>query len=80
MDDNLQFYLENIPSKPRGDYLSTILQEWWGDYDKLELHHGYIQWLFPLGEQGLNSQSQPLQYHELQVCLFLFFVVFRLDK
>ena len=58
-----------IPSKPNGDYLNKIWQNWWDDYNKLELHHGYIQWLFPLREQGLNSQSQPLQFHELEVNL-----------
>ena len=31
----------------------------------LEQHHGYIQWLFPIQEQGLNSHAQPLQKHEI---------------
>ncbi|KAI5093622.1 opioid growth factor receptor [Silurus meridionalis] len=28
---------------------------WFGDYDKLEHVHSYIQWLFPLDETGMNS-------------------------
>ena len=32
----------------------------------LEQHHGYIQWLFPIQEQGLNSHAQPLQKHEIE--------------
>ena len=63
--------MDEIESQPDGDYLSTILEDWSGDYEKLEFHHSYIQWLFPLAEQGLNSQSQPLQLHELQVGLIL---------
>jgi len=32
----------------------------------LEAHHGYIQWIFPIREEGLNSDSQPLQLHEVE--------------
>lgn len=30
------------------------------------VHHGYIQWLFPIREHGMNSESQPLQLHEIE--------------
>ena len=33
----------------------------------LEDHHGFIQWLFPIREHGMNFQSQELQLHEAQV-------------
>ena len=26
--------------------------QWWGDYETLEREHGYIQWLFPIREEG----------------------------
>lgn len=67
LDLNLKFYKNEIKSRPDGDGIENILKEWWGDYRRLELHHGYIQWLFPIREQGLNSQSHPLQLHELEV-------------
>ncbi|KZP33439.1 hypothetical protein FIBSPDRAFT_307046 [Athelia psychrophila] len=34
-------------------------------YETLEVRHGYIQWLFPIREQGVNGQAQPLQMHEI---------------
>ena len=65
--DNILFFENKIRSRPNGDYLNDILENWWGDYDRLESHHGYIQWLFPLRKQGMNSKAHPLQYHELEV-------------
>jgi len=44
---NLMFYLNMIPSRPQGDYIDNIHKFWKNDYKKLEIHHGYIQWLFP---------------------------------
>lgn len=35
-----------------------------GDYEFLEDDHSYVQWLFPIREQGLNPQAQPLMLHE----------------
>jgi hypothetical protein len=32
----------------------------------LERRHGYIQWLFPIHEQGVNSEAQILQRHEAE--------------
>jgi len=66
MNDNYKFYTNKICSYPDGDYIDTIHQQWLGDYSKLEYHHGYIQWLFPLQEQGLNWSAQPLQKHEIE--------------
>jgi len=38
--------------------------EWFGRYDYLEHHHGYVQWLFPIPEDGVNPQAQRLHHHE----------------
>lgn len=27
-----------------GDKIDNIHKDWYGDYDRLESHHGYIQW------------------------------------
>ncbi|UJR27245.1 hypothetical protein I4U23_008540 [Adineta vaga] len=64
--DNLKFYTNKIPSHPDGDYIDNIHKNWYGDYRKLEFHHGYIQWLFPLQERGLNWSAEPLQKHEIE--------------
>lgn len=62
--DNLAFHLNKIRCEPDGDFLDNIHTEWWGQYRLLEMHHGYIQWIFPIREQGLNSIARPLTIHE----------------
>ena len=37
------------------------------DHDHLEYNHNYIQWLFPIREQGLNMYADMLQLHEAEV-------------
>lgn len=64
LDKNLKFYQGKIKSKPNGDYIDEILK--WPE-DLLEIHHGYIQWLFPNRDPGMNLDSQPLQQEELEV-------------
>ncbi|KAL6487118.1 hypothetical protein MHYP_G00037440 [Metynnis hypsauchen] len=63
---NLRFYLNKIPLVPDGIYVEDILTKWKGDYDKLEHNHTYIQWLFPLREQGLNFYAQELTQDEIK--------------
>ncbi|XP_030054871.1 opioid growth factor receptor-like protein 1 [Microcaecilia unicolor] len=63
---NLRFYLNKIPLKPDGVYIEEILSKWKGDYDKLEHNHTYIQWLFPLREQGLNFYAKELTAYEIE--------------
>lgn len=58
------FYANLIPSTPNGDLIDVILKEWKGNYNKLEAHHGYIQWLFPLYEAGVNSRCPPMAVGE----------------
>ena len=49
-----------------GDFIDNIHQRWYGDYDHLEIHHGYIQWIFPIREEGVNFSASRLQLHELR--------------
>lgn len=63
---NLRFYLNKIPLIPDGIYIVEILTKWKGDYDKLEHNHNYIQWLFPLREQGLNFYAHELTQDEIK--------------
>ncbi|XP_051506669.1 opioid growth factor receptor-like protein 1 isoform X2 [Myxocyprinus asiaticus] len=63
---NLRFYLNKIPLVPDGIFIEEILTKWRGDYEKLEHNHTYIQWLFPLREQGLNCYAQELTQDEIK--------------
>jgi len=65
-NDNFLFYNGDITSQPSGDYIDNIHTQWWGNVQLLEAHHGYIQWLFPIREPGLNYQSSPIQKHEIK--------------
>ncbi|XP_072270537.1 opioid growth factor receptor-like isoform X2 [Pyxicephalus adspersus] len=64
---NLEFYQNKIPFKPNGEYIDNIHQNWREDYYTLERNHNFIQWLFPLREQGVNSFSTPLTQYEIQL-------------
>ncbi|XP_070566940.1 tripartite motif-containing protein 2-like [Ptychodera flava] len=44
MIDNFLFHRNAIESEPKGGLIDNIREYWWGDYDKLERHQGYIQW------------------------------------
>jgi hypothetical protein len=39
----LQFYRNEISSRPNGAKIEDMHQSWWNNYDLLEDHHGYIQ-------------------------------------
>jgi len=65
-NENVLFYKNQLSSCPEGDYIDNIHKKWWGNYRKLEVHHGYIQWLFPLREAGMNYQAKELQLHEAE--------------
>ncbi|KAH9851508.1 opioid growth factor receptor conserved domain-containing protein [Lenzites betulinus] len=65
LNANLGFYTNKLPCKPDNLLIDELHEQWKTDYEKLEYKHGYIQWLFPLQEHGLNIQAQPLQKHEL---------------
>ncbi|KAJ3539036.1 hypothetical protein NM688_g6426 [Phlebia brevispora] len=61
---NLEFYSNHRRCRPDNMLIDEIHQRWFGDYNKLERKHGFIQWLFPIRELGVNYESQPLQKHE----------------
>lgn len=63
---NESFFLNLIPSTPKGAFIDVIHKEWWHDYKKLEVHHSYIQWIFPLREPGLNPEQHPLTLREIE--------------
>jgi len=70
-DLNWAFYSNKIPSGGLGSHGGATIEDahktWWGDYDKLESKHDYIQWLFPIHESSaFNSSSQALQRHEVR--------------
>lgn len=61
---NLQFYENERECVPNDLTIDQLHEEWDGEYEILEFEHGYIQWLFPIPEHGMNARSQPLQKHE----------------
>ncbi|MEQ2290319.1 hypothetical protein AMECASPLE_002118 [Ameca splendens] len=64
--NNLQFYLNKVPSAPDEIYIEPFLKEWKNDYKKLERVHSYIQWLFPLREPGVNYMASELTKKEIE--------------
>ncbi|KAF8515691.1 opioid growth factor receptor conserved region-domain-containing protein [Hysterangium stoloniferum] len=62
---NLKFYSNKLRCRPDGLLIDELHNQWEGDYETLERKHGFIQWLFPIQEYGLNYESQPLQRHEI---------------
>lgn len=40
---NVDFYSNKIPCLPDKAFLDHIHKNWFGDYEKLEHYHGYIQ-------------------------------------
>ncbi|KAJ7211991.1 opioid growth factor receptor conserved region-domain-containing protein [Mycena pura] len=62
---NLGFYTNTNRCQPDNLLIEEVHEQWYGDHDKLERKHGFIQWLFPIREHGMNFDSQPLQPHEI---------------
>ncbi|CCM04122.1 uncharacterized protein FIBRA_06283 [Fibroporia radiculosa] len=63
---NLLFYTNKLRCRPDNLYIDDVHEQWRGDYTKLEYKHGFIQWLFPIPEHGMNYEAQPLQRHEAE--------------
>ncbi|KXN88256.1 Opioid growth factor receptor [Leucoagaricus sp. SymC.cos] len=63
---NLKFYSNALRCRPDGLLIDEIHDQWLGDFRKLEYEHGFIQWLFPIRENGVNWESQPIQPHEIE--------------
>ena len=60
-DPNMLFYQNAIESRPDGAKVEAMHASWGLDYERLEMHHGYIQWIFPVFENaGMNWESSPL--------------------
>jgi hypothetical protein len=62
---NREFYTGTRECLPDKLMIDQFYTEWFGDYEALEFGHGWVQWLFPIREHGMNSQAQPLQQHEI---------------
>ncbi|XP_060606856.1 opioid growth factor receptor-like protein 1 isoform X2 [Ruditapes philippinarum] len=65
-NENYNFFMDEIPSRPNGDCIDTIHNEWWGDYKRLEENKKYMQWLFPVRAKSCNREAQELFPHEIQ--------------
>mmetsp|Transcript_23883 Transcript_23883/g.68010 ORF Transcript_23883/g.68010 Transcript_23883/m.68010 type:complete len:264 (-) Transcript_23883:69-860(-) len=70
--DNALFYTNRLKSRGGmgdGEYIDVMHAKWFGDYERLEYDHGYIQWLFPIREPGMNFECQPLTSYEIEAML-----------
>lgn len=64
---NLMFYKNQMKFRPNGLYIEDLLKNWKDQYDILEENHDYIQWLFPLRQQGRNPHVTPLHEDEIEM-------------
>lgn len=65
---NVMFYLNMLSSQPQGDFIENIHKYWKNDYKKLEIHHGYVQWLFPnFYSAGFNKDAFRLNANEARL-------------
>jgi hypothetical protein len=65
---NLRFYLNLMKSEPDGDFIDVIQRTWRFNFDKLEIHHGYVQWLFPnFYGSAFNGKAAKLGSEEAKI-------------
>nr|XP_055040182.1 opioid growth factor receptor-like isoform X1 [Misgurnus anguillicaudatus] len=63
---NLDFYKGLTRSVPDDVSIYEFHEKWKGKYDRLERVHSYIQWLFPLQEEGMNWEAHVLTKEEIK--------------
>eukprot|EP01088_Endostelium_zonatum_P017687 TRINITY_DN5344_c0_g1_i5.p1 TRINITY_DN5344_c0_g1~~TRINITY_DN5344_c0_g1_i5.p1 ORF type:complete len:308 (-),score=136.97 TRINITY_DN5344_c0_g1_i5:26-949(-) len=65
---NSGFYAGLVPSSPDRCYINEFHDDWFGDYNRLEREHGFIQWLFPVFENsGVNWDATALSKSEAKL-------------
>ncbi|KAG9315819.1 opioid growth factor receptor conserved region-domain-containing protein [Chiua virens] len=62
---NYLFYLNRLRCQPDNLLIDDIHSKWYADYGRLEGNHAYIQWLFPIQEDGVNADAYRLLPHEI---------------
>ncbi|GAA5847468.1 hypothetical protein JCM9279_000495 [Rhodotorula babjevae] len=65
-DANLRFYRNEQAARPRRSRCDELQDELRGNWGELESRHDFVQWLFPIREQGVNWEAQPLELHEIE--------------
>ncbi|GAA5913856.1 hypothetical protein JCM8208_004772 [Rhodotorula glutinis] len=65
-DANLRFYRNEQAARPRRSRCDELQGELRGQWGELESRHDFVQWLFPIREQGVNWEAQPLELHEVE--------------
>ncbi|ORY89624.1 opioid growth factor receptor conserved region-domain-containing protein [Leucosporidium creatinivorum] len=63
---NLLFYQNKGAGRPSRHSVEGLQDELRENYGELESSHSFIQWFFPIREQGMNWEAQPLQPHEIE--------------
>ncbi|GAA5935481.1 uncharacterized protein JCM15063_001050 [Sporobolomyces koalae] len=62
---NLNFYQNRIAAQPSAKRVIELQDHLRENWQELEYNHSFIQWLFPIREQGVNYGAQPLEVHEI---------------
>lgn len=81
---NLRFYQNQLKAKPNDLLVEDFHSQWWNNFSDLEYEHGFVQWFFPIREQGMNRLAQPLQPHEAKAikadakCMARFLTTYKL--
>ncbi|KAG5274799.1 hypothetical protein AALO_G00140240 [Alosa alosa] len=63
---NLKFYKNEKNSQPDDLSILDFHNKWKGDYSRLERVHTFIQWLFPIREDGMNEEAYKLTKDEIK--------------
>jgi hypothetical protein len=61
---NEEFYANQRRCQPDRMLIDDLHAQWFGQSARLERGHGFIQWLFPIREPGMNYQAAPLTLRE----------------
>ncbi|KAI4891330.1 hypothetical protein NFI96_031734 [Prochilodus magdalenae] len=64
---NLRFYQNKMKSIPDDVSIEEFHSKWFGEHKRLEWVHSYIQWLFPIQEQGMNCDAYVLTPEEIML-------------
>ncbi|KAG8990443.1 hypothetical protein FRB94_000306 [Tulasnella sp. JGI-2019a] len=65
LNRNLLFHRNEVKCIPDNLLIDELHHQWRGKYSILEREHGFIQWIFPIREHGVNFSAQSLQPHEI---------------
>ncbi|XP_074660330.1 opioid growth factor receptor-like protein 1 [Tubulanus polymorphus] len=64
--DNYLFWTNQLPYQPDGEFIDDILEEYVGDFSKINRYTFYFDWVTPTADRGPNEYLHVLQRHEIK--------------